>query len=45
MNRKRRIGKIVTGKAVVDGAGVKLVRVLGHRDVEDFDLFFVTECL
>ena len=41
MNRKRRIGKIVTGKDAVDGAGVKLVRVLGHRDVEDFDLFLL----
>ena len=43
MNRKRGIGKIVTGRAAVDGAGVKLVRVLGHRDVEDFDPFLLLD--
>jgi len=43
MNRKRGIGKIVTGRAAVDGVGVKLVRVLGHRDVEDFDPFLLLD--
>ncbi len=43
MSRIRKIGKIVTGRAAVDGAGVKLVRVLGHRDVEDFDPFLLLD--
>jgi len=43
MNRKRGIGKVVTGRAAVDGVGVKLVRVLGHRDVEDFNPFLLLD--
>lgn len=43
MSRIRKISKIVTGRAAVDGAGVKLVRVLGHRDVEDFDPFLLLD--
>ncbi len=37
----REIKKIVTGNRTVDGAGVNLVRVIGHRDVEDFDPFLM----
>lgn len=43
MSKIRKISKIVTGRAAVDGAGVKLVRVLGHRDVEDFDPFLLLD--
>lgn len=43
MSRIRKISKILTGRAAVDGAGVKLVRVLGHRDVEDFDPFLLLD--
>jgi len=39
----RRTKRIVTGRAAVDGAGVKLVRVVGHRDVEDFDPFLLLD--
>ena len=39
MSRIRKISKILTGRAAVDGAGVKPVRVVGQRDVEDFDPF------
>lgn len=37
----REVKKVVTGSRAVDGAGVKLVRVLGHNDVEDFDPFLM----
>lgn len=37
----REVKKIVTGSSAIDGAGVKLVRVLGHNDVEDFDPFLM----
>ena len=43
MSKIRKISKIVTGRAAVDGAGVKLVRVLGHRDVEDFNPFLLLD--
>ena len=39
----RTIRKIVTGRDAVDGAGVKLVRVIGHRDTEDFDPFLLLD--
>jgi redox-sensitive bicupin YhaK (pirin superfamily) len=39
--RIREIKKIVTGVRAVDGAGVKLVRVIGHNDVNDFDPFLM----
>lgn len=41
MNRE--IKKIVTGNGAIDGAGVRLVRVLGHNDVEDFDPFLMLD--
>lgn len=37
----RGIKKIVTGNRAIDGAGVSLVRVIGNRDVEDFDPFLM----
>jgi quercetin 2,3-dioxygenase len=43
MNGIRVIRKIVTGKQAVDGAGVKLVRVIGHDDTEDFDPFLMLD--
>lgn len=39
----RNIKKTVTGKRAVDGAGVRLVRVIGHDDVEDFDPFLMLD--
>ncbi|MPM27102.1 hypothetical protein SDC9_73607 [bioreactor metagenome] len=37
------IAKTVRGQHAVDGAGVSLVRVLGHRDVYDFDPFLMLD--
>jgi len=39
----RKILKIATGSAAVDGAGVRLVRVIGHGDVKDFDPFLMLD--
>jgi len=39
----RNIKKIVTGQATQDGAGVKLVRVLGPATVKDFDPFLMLD--
>jgi redox-sensitive bicupin YhaK (pirin superfamily) len=39
----REIKRIVTGLRAVDGAGVKLVRVVGHNDVKDFDPFLMLD--
>lgn len=39
----RRIGKLVGGTVQYDGAGVKLVRVIGKSDVEDFDPFLMLD--
>ena len=39
----RTITKIVKGSRQVDGAGVKLVRVIGHNDVYDFDPFLMLD--
>ena len=39
----RTIRRIVTGSTQYDGAGVKLVRVVGHPDVEDFDPFLMLD--
>jgi len=39
----RTIRRIVTGTTQYDGAGVKLVRVVGHPDVEDFDPFLMMD--
>lgn len=41
--KKREIVKTVRGQRTTDGAGVRLVRVLGNRDVEDFDPFLMLD--
>lgn len=43
MNKLRTIRKIVTGAHTVDGAGVKLVRVIGHDDTKEFDPFLMLD--
>lgn len=43
MSTIRKIRKIVTGSRQVDGAGVKLVRVIGHADVQEFDPFLMLD--
>jgi redox-sensitive bicupin YhaK (pirin superfamily) len=40
---ERGIAKVVRGFRAVDGAGVRLVRVLGHDDVYDFDPFLMLD--
>ena len=39
----RKIRQIVTGSAQEDGAGVKLVRVIGHATVKEFDPFLMLD--
>ena len=39
----RKIKRIVTGSRQTDGAGVKLVRVIGHADVAEFDPFLMLD--
>ncbi|MDF2483917.1 MAG: Pirin domain protein [Herbinix sp.] len=39
----REINKVVTGSAQVDGAGVKLIRVIGYANVWDFDPFLMLD--
>lgn len=41
--KHREIVKTVRGQRAVDGAGVSLVRVLGNRDVYDFDPFLMLD--
>jgi len=41
--RTRNITKIIHGQKTVDGAGVHLVRVLGHEDVTDIDPFLMLD--
>ncbi len=43
MSTVRTVRKIVTGKNAIDGAGVRLVRVFGYRDVKDFDPFLMLD--
>jgi redox-sensitive bicupin YhaK (pirin superfamily) len=43
MDQIRGIKKIVTGQRAVDGAGVRLVRVLGYQDTKDFDPFLMLD--
>lgn len=43
MNEIRSIRRIVTGKPATDGAGVKLVRVVGYNDTQDFDPFLMLD--
>ncbi|HBV67139.1 MAG TPA: pirin family protein [Clostridiales bacterium] len=39
----RNVKKTVTGSRAVDGAGVRLVRVVGYKDVKDFDPFLMLD--
>ncbi len=39
----RGIKKIVKGSITTDGAGVRLLRVIGHRDVQEFDPFLMLD--
>ena len=39
----RTVTDVVTGQPAVDGAGVRLVRVLGQRDVRTFDPFLMLD--
>lgn len=41
--KSRSIDKVVGGAVQYDGAGVKLVRVIGRSDVEDFDPFLMLD--
>lgn len=43
MNTLRKIIKITKGQPAVDGAGVKLVRVIGHSDTKDYDPFLMLD--
>lgn len=43
MSQLRTIRKIVSGRNAVDGAGVKLVRVLGPETTTDFDPFLMLD--
>ena len=43
MGHIREIRRIVTGSHQVDGAGVRLVRVLGPRQTEEFDPFLMLD--
>ncbi|HIT90789.1 MAG TPA: pirin family protein [Candidatus Merdenecus merdavium] len=41
--KTREIKRQIRGQRAVDGAGVELVRVVGHRDVYDFDPFLLMD--
>ncbi len=43
MSKYRTVKRVVTGQPAVDGAGVKLQRVLGLATVEDFDPFLMLD--
>lgn len=43
MNNLRSVRKVVTGKNAIDGAGVRLVRVIGYNDTGDFDPFLMLD--
>lgn len=43
MEKLRKVRKTVTGKNAFDGAGVKLVRVIGYSDTRDFDPFLMLD--
>lgn len=40
---ERSVSKMVRGQKAIDGAGVHLVRVLGHDTVEDYDPFLMLD--
>lgn len=41
--KKRKVARVVRGVPAVDGAGVKLTRVLGGPTIEDFDPFLMLD--
>ncbi|AGA69007.1 Pirin-related protein [Desulfitobacterium dichloroeliminans LMG P-21439] len=43
MSELRTVQKITKGVQAVDGAGVKLVRVIGNRDTKDYDPFLMLD--
>ncbi len=43
INTVRTIRRLVTGSAQVDGAGVRLVRVIGRADTQEFDPFLMLD--
>lgn len=43
MPTERPIKRIITGEEAYDGAGVRLTRVFGHHDTEDFDPFLMLD--
>lgn len=43
MIQTRKVKKIITGEQTVDGAGVRLVRVIGRKDTEEFDPFLMLD--
>ncbi len=43
MQQERKVSRVVEGSAQQDGAGVKLVRVLGRPTVKDFDPFLMLD--
>jgi len=43
MAKLREVKRLVAGHATTDGAGVALVRILGQRDVVDFDPFLMLD--
>ena len=43
MGTIRAINKVITGQKATDGAGVKLVRVIGYNDVKEFDPFLMMD--
>lgn len=43
MENIRTIKRITKGRPAIDGAGVHLVRVVGHSDVEDYDPFLLLD--
>lgn len=43
MSTVRHIAKTVAGQRAIDGAGVRLIRVIGHNDVKEFDPFLLLD--
>ena len=43
MIQTRKVKKIITGEQTVDGAGVRLVRVIGRKDTKEFDPFLMLD--
>lgn len=43
MERLRKVVKITKGVPAVDGAGVKLVRVIGYNDTKEYDPFLMLD--